>query len=75
MAKVPGQKPLKLIERLISVHTAEGDSVLDPFCGYGTTGLAAEQLKRNYVLIEKNAEIRNLASQRIENYKTQGIYK
>jgi site-specific DNA-methyltransferase (adenine-specific) len=46
------QKPLKLLERIISASSNEGDLVLDPFCGCGTTILAAQELKRRWVGID-----------------------
>lgn len=44
----PTQKPILLIERIIKISSDEGDVILDPFCGSGTTLVAAELLKRNY---------------------------
>jgi site-specific DNA-methyltransferase (adenine-specific) len=46
------QKPLKLLERIISVSSNEGDLVLDPFCGCGTTIMAAQELKRRWIGID-----------------------
>jgi len=46
------QKPVKLLERIISVSSREGDLVLDPFCGCGTTIHAAQSLKRNWIGID-----------------------
>lgn len=48
----PTQKPLKLLERIILASSNEGDLVLDPFCGSGTTLVAANNLKRNWVGID-----------------------
>ena len=48
----PTQKPLALYERLISASSNEGDIVLDPFCGCGTTIDAAHSLKRNWIGID-----------------------
>ncbi len=48
----PTQLPPKFMQRLISLFTYEGDIVLDPFNGSGTTTLVAEQLKRKYIGIE-----------------------
>lgn len=52
----PTQKPVKLMEFLISLTTSEGQTVLDPFCGCGTTVVAAINLKRNYIGFEINNE-------------------
>jgi len=61
----PTQKPLRLLRYLIEDYTAEGDLVLDPFAGTGTTAVAAKQLKRHYVAIETNKEYAEFAAQRL----------
>ena len=48
----PTQKPLALLERVISASSNEGDLVLDPFCGCGTTIHAAEKLRRRWIGID-----------------------
>ena len=48
----PTQKPMALLERILSASSNEGDLVLDPFCGCGTTVHAAEKLKRNWIGID-----------------------
>ncbi len=48
----PCQLPEKLMERLIMLTTNEGDIVFDPFCGAGTTAVAAHKLKRKFVVID-----------------------
>jgi hypothetical protein len=48
----PTQKPLALLERIISASSNEGDVVLDPFCGCGTTVAAAEKLGRRWIGID-----------------------
>ena len=48
----PTQKPVKLIERLLTASTKENDLVLDPFNGSGTTGIVAFKMKRRYIGIE-----------------------
>jgi site-specific DNA-methyltransferase (adenine-specific) len=48
----PTQKPLALLERIISASSNEGDLVLDPFCGCGTTVHAAEKLGRRWIGID-----------------------
>lgn len=48
----PTQKPLALMERIINASTNEGDVVLDPFCGCGTTVHAAQKLNRQWIGID-----------------------
>jgi adenine specific DNA methylase Mod len=48
----PTQKPLTLLERIISSSSNEGDVVLDPFCGCGTAVHAAQKLKRKWIGID-----------------------
>lgn len=52
----PTQKAIKLMEILIALVTIEGQVVLDPFCGCGTTLVAARNLNREYIGFEINAE-------------------
>lgn len=66
----PTQKPLELIKSLIEKHSNEGDTVLDTFCGTGTTGHAAILLNRKYILVEKETKYFEIASKRLENIKT-----
>ncbi len=60
------QKPLRLIEHLIIASSAEGDIILDPFMGSGTTALACERLNRRWIGIEINIEYCEKARRRIE---------
>ncbi len=53
----PFTKPLSLMRRLIENHTNEGDTILDPFAGSGSTLRAASQCGRGYIGIEKDAII------------------
>lgn len=46
------QKPLRLLNRIISASSNEGDLVLDPFCGCGTATIASHQLKRRWIGID-----------------------
>jgi site-specific DNA-methyltransferase (adenine-specific) len=48
----PTQKPVELLERIIATSSKEGETVLDPFCGCGTTVVAAEKLRRRWVGID-----------------------
>ena len=54
--RYPTQKPLALLERIINASSNEGDIVLDPFCGCGTTLLAAQNLKRQWIGIDISQE-------------------
>lgn len=63
----PTVKPLKLMSYLITLGSREGDIVLDPFCGSGTTLLASRQLNRQYIGIELNEEYAEIALQRLNN--------
>lgn len=59
------QKPLSLMEFLIRLTTHEGQIVLDPFIGSGTTAVACKRLKRHFVGFEINAEFARQASNRL----------
>lgn len=59
------QKPLKLIKRLIKASSNEGDLIVDPFGGSGSTALASFQLNRKFVTIEKDENYYNSIIQRI----------
>ena len=50
----PTEKPLKLLQRIISISTDPGDLVLDPMCGSGTTGAAAQGLGRKWIMFDMN---------------------
>ena len=63
------QKPEELLKRVILSSTRQGDIVLDPFFGTGTTGAVAKKLKRNFVGIEKEAAYLPLARNRIQAVK------
>lgn len=52
----PTQKPLKLIERLIEASSNEGDKILDPFAGSGSTLISSNRLHRESVNVELNAD-------------------
>ena len=64
------QMPLAVLERIIKTASHEGDVVLDPFNGSGTTALAAALLGRRYLGIEQNAEYVTFAKNRIANALT-----
>lgn len=65
----PCQLPVPLLERLILMTTDEGDIVLDPFVGTGTTVVAAKQLGRNYIGIKLDSDYVKIAEKNIQSVK------
>lgn len=65
--KHPTQKPEALLDRIIRAASNPGDIVLDPFCGSGTTGVAAARLRRKFVGFEQESEYLVLAEKRIRH--------
>ncbi len=65
----PAPFPIELPHRLINLYSYEGDVILDPFCGSGTTAIAAIQNKRNYIGYDIKKEYIELAEKRISNQK------
>lgn len=63
----PTQKPIILLERIIEIATEEGDVVLDPFCGSGTTLVAAKLLNRKHIGIDASEEAIKLTKARLKN--------
>ena len=63
------QKPVALFEYLIKTYTNEGDLVLDNCAGSGTTGVACQNLKRNYILIEKEPKYYEIILKRFAEYQ------
>ena len=61
----PTTKPLKLMSYLITLGSREGDIVLDPFMGSGTTGIACKLLNREFIGCEINKEYFEIARKRI----------
>ncbi len=66
----PTQKPIALYEYLIRTYSNEGDTILDPCMGSGTTGVACCLENRNFIGIESNEDYYNIAKDRIENTTT-----
>jgi site-specific DNA-methyltransferase (adenine-specific) len=62
----PTQKPLALLERIVLASTDEGDLVVDPFVGSGTTGIAATRHRRRFIGIDTEAQFLDLAIKRYE---------
>lgn len=67
LGKHPTQKPIELLDRIIRASTNEGDVILDPFMGSGTTGVVATKLNRNFIGIELEKEYIELATLRIKD--------
>lgn len=65
----PTQKPIELMEALIELATQENQIVLDPFCGSGSTLVAAKNLNRKFIGIEQNKEFYEIAEKRISDEK------
>ncbi|NBV07301.1 MAG: site-specific DNA-methyltransferase [Proteobacteria bacterium] len=63
----PTQKPILLLEKIIQLVTDVDDIVLDPFCGSGTTLVAAKLLNRKYIGFDISEDAVNLANERIAN--------
>ncbi len=63
----PCPVPIRLMERIITLCTDAGDVVLDPFCGSGTTCVAAKRLSRHYVGFEISENYAELARERVQN--------
>lgn len=61
-------KPVELIKRFIELSSYEGDAVLDPFIGSGTTAIACLDTNRNYIGFELNETYHELALERISNH-------
>ena len=65
----PAPFPVELPHRLINLYSYEGDVVLDPFAGSGSTAIAAIQNNRNYICYDIRQEYVDLAQSRIANQK------
>jgi DNA modification methylase len=61
----PTQKPLALLERIVAAHSRPGELVLDPFCGSGTTLVAAKKLGRRALGIDQSPEAVKIARARV----------
>ena len=61
----PTQKPLALVERIIRASSNTGDIVLDPFCGSGTTAIAAEKLGRQWLMMDRWDGAHEMLSKRL----------
>lgn len=62
----PTQKPVLLLKQIIKIVTDEGDLVVDPFCGSGTTCVAAKSMNRDFIGIDASKDAVELANRRLE---------
>lgn len=67
----PAQKPVSVMRWLVNAATQPGDMIVDPFCGSGTTGIAAQQLGRRFHGIETDSAMAKTARRRIKAYGIQ----
>ncbi len=67
----PTQKPIELMTKIIQDFTREGDTILDPFMGSGTTGVACVQTGRNFIGIEIDEGYFKIAEKRIHEAQQQ----
>ena len=61
----PTQKPIELLEYLINTYSNEGDVVLDTFMGSGSTGVACQNLNRDFIGIEIDKDSFEIAEKRL----------
>lgn len=71
--KHPTQKPEELVRKIILASTNPGDLVIDPFSGSGTTGVAASQLNRKFIINDQSAEYNKWADERIKAIKKHDV--
>lgn len=69
----PTQKPLKLLDRIVKSSTLKSSLILDPFCGSGTTGVAAVANGRKFIGIDNNIDYINLSINRIISQYNAGL--
>ncbi len=65
----PCQFPVNMIKRIIKACSNQGDIILDPFGGSGTTAIAAYSIKRDFISIEKSQEYHKISQTRLANFK------
>ena len=71
----PAPFPISLVERLVKLYTFEGDCVLDPFMGSGSTAIAATKCSRRFVGYEINTEYIELCNQRLSSLNSHQKYR
>jgi site-specific DNA-methyltransferase (adenine-specific) len=70
----PTQKPIELLKRIILLASNEGDVILDPFCGSGTTGVVSVSNGRSFIGIDCDEDYINLARRRIAEANEESQY-
>jgi len=71
----PNEKPLQLVSHFIELHSTEGQTILDPFMGSGTTGVACAKMGRKFIGIEIDEDYFNISVKRItEAYKSPDMF-
>lgn len=68
----PTEKPLALLSRWVDQFSDQGETILDPFMGSGTTGVAALQMGRKFIGIERERKYFDIACERIDRAAAQG---
>lgn len=68
--KHPAQKPIAVLRKILTIASNEGDVVLDPFMGLGSTGVASKELGRRFIGMELNRAYFNAARQRLGEDET-----
>ncbi|KQC04183.1 MAG: DNA methylase N-4 [Methanoculleus sp. SDB] len=71
--KHPTQKPLALLSRIIAASSEEGDTVLDPFTGSSTTGIAARLMNRRFIGIDTDSDYLDLSVKRFDDFRETGV--
>lgn len=66
VGKHPTQKPIALLEHFVKLLSNEGDLVIDPFMGSGSTGVVCKKLNRNFIGVELDKEYYEIAQRRLE---------
>lgn len=70
--RIVGGKPLRAMCGIVRDYSRRGQLVVDPFCGGGTTGMAAKQLGRRFVGVEENEERAKLCARKLRGTREQG---
>jgi len=71
----PTQKPLGILRRIIAVSSNKGDMVLDFFAGSGTTGIAAHELGRRFILVDSNKQAIQVMKKRFSKIEVEWVVK